>query len=64
MGPGSVFLLKRETGLRERGRSRQLQIPQWGAVKGPPSIRAAAQAASRGGVGRRGPGRAQEHQAR
>ena len=64
MGPGSVFLLKRATGLRERGRSRQLQVPQWGAVKGPPSIRAAAQAGGRGGVGRRGPGRAQEHQAR
>ena len=49
MGPGSVFLLKRETGLREGGRSRQLQVPQWGAVKGPPSIRATAQAGGRGG---------------
>lgn len=63
-GLGSVFLLKRETGLGERGRSRQLQVPQWGAVKGPPSIRAAAQAGGRGGVGHRGPGGAQEHQAR
>lgn len=64
MGPGSVFLLKRETGLREGGRSRQLQVPQWGAVKGPPSIRATGQAGGRGGVRRRGPGRAQEHQGR
>lgn len=39
MGAGvCLSLLKRETGLRERGRSRQLQVPQWGAVKGPPSI--------------------------
>lgn len=31
---GAVFLLNRETGVGERGRRPQLQVPQWGALKG------------------------------